>query len=358
MKRIFAILSVSILLFMGVTAASATMYKPPVTGSLDLDVFAIGGGIDGDVKAIPGGIAGGLSGAGGIAGGDMTGMIFNGTIDGDLNVTAGGVTVTETYKIKPTDVDKGVAVGSISTSAAIIGGSAEISVKPEGYGFGVGHGDIAGLGGQFTLNGSVMVTNPNTMDSNGITGGLAGQGSIGWFEGDVFVMAGGMDMYGYCGYHHRDNKAKASIEAEIIMNGYSYSESGRFIIFGEDSKTEGLYTAVGAGTTIETTVKKREWDHGWGSYANADIYGGYIVVGGAASKTIQFNENGLATAGAQGVYYGAGSLGTNYEGSAIGYTQTTLTTFDGMNGTIASSAAGMTVTSVVSTPKPYHGDSH
>jgi hypothetical protein len=52
---------------------------------------------------------------------------------------------------------------------------------------------------------------------------------------------------------------------------------------------------------------------------------------------------GGAVAGAIGTYSGSGDLGCNFDGSAIGFTSTSVTTFNGMNGSINSASAGMEV---------------
>jgi hypothetical protein len=77
----------------------------------------------------------------------------------------------------------------------------------------------------------------------------------------------------------------------------------------------------------------------------AFVEGGFVAAGVAASKTVQMTPTGMAAATAFGTYAGAGGLGCDFNGSAVGYTATSSTTLNGYNGSIMSSQAGMQVSS-------------
>ena len=314
-------------------------------GSLDISAFSYGGALDYDVKRIPNGIAGGISGAGGVAGADADGFIFNGLVEGEVSTIAGGLTTTDAYRFNPDIGDMSIGVGSYSQSYAITGADAKIKVDPERRGFGMASANIFGIAGQFTLNGSALWESPIYFDSTGFTGGVAGQGSIGWFSGDAFAMSFGDRCW-------RDSKAGAGIGAEMEMGGYSFSESYRFVAWNGDYTTEGMGTLVGAGTYVESYEYDYDWDRGR-ACSYADVDGGWVAAGGAASITIQDAPGiGGAEATAVGYYVGAGSLGTNFNGSIDGYTYTSVTTHNGMNGSINSAGAGMSVSSHVTSNVP------
>jgi len=68
---------------------------------------------------------------------------------------------------------------------------------------------------------------------------------------------------------------------------------------------------------------------------------------------VQVVNGGYASANAVGSYSGSGPLGCNFEGSAIGGTQTSATTVSGYKGAIMTSNASMQVTAKgTSAPQP------
>jgi len=301
------------------------------SGNFDISTFAAGGGADCALETIPNGIAGGISGAGGISVGEASGQFssfrfFRRTITlggagADLNSVAGGVTNTYDYVFSPGVGDIGIGVGSVSDSSAITAGSLHV----EAWGLAESHGEIAGLAGQGSLNGSLIGPSPLCCwTSKGISTGLAGQGSLGGFIGGGIAAGLG----------------SADVEAGIEMSGQSGSESYRAIDWFDGGKTEIMGTNVFANTVVT-------------SYGNvdtcligcADVEGGFVAGGMAASLTCQKTNNGVAKATSIGVYAGAGELGCSFNGNATGYTQTTATTINGYNGSIMSSSAGMKVSS-------------
>jgi hypothetical protein len=191
---------------------------------------------------------------------------------------------------------------------------------------------MGGVGGQASLDGSIIGPSPFFgWDSKGVTLGVAGQGTLGGFIGGG--AAAGLGSY--------------EADANIDMWGTSYSQSYRGIDWFCGGKTEIMGTDVGAFSSVESNGYSD--DHIIGT---AFVEGGYIAGGIAASKTIQMTQGGLATASAVGTYSGSGNLGSDFNGSAVGYTQTRATTYNGYNGSIMTSSAGMSVSSTSNSNMP------
>jgi hypothetical protein len=302
-------------------------------GNFDIDTFAAGGGIDLDGRLIPNGATGGISAAGGIAGGQATGEVAEGTIGwgrwkktikfGDtsaaLNTTGGGFTQTNSYVFSPKGFDVAIGVHTDSDNFATTQGSLDVAA----LGIAESHGCMFGLAGQGTLDGSIIGPSPFFgWESEGLSVGLAGQGSVGGFYG----AAGSVGL------------GNVNVQAGIDMWGGSVTESYRGITWNGDMKTETMGTNVAAFTTVD-------------SYGSVDrsglavgyVEGGYVAGGVAASKTIQANNGGVAAANALGTYSGAGELGCNFNATANGYTQTSATTMQGYNGSVMNSQAAMSV---------------
>lgn len=314
------------LLFVSSVALACDGPECSAEGNFDISTFAIGGGIDADLAFIPNGAAGGISGAGGIACGQASGeftsfrfwgrTITLGATEADFSNTAGGYTGTEAGYYKP-DCGLNIGVRSRSENYAITAGSLHVGA----FGLAESHGFIAGAAGQASLDGSIVGPSPLPMwDSYGMSFGVAGQGSIGYFYGGGIAAGLG----------------SADVEAGLEMQGGSYTESYRGII----GNTEYMGTNVGAYTIVNT-------------YGNVDtcligcgyVDGGFIAAGAVASKTIQATDSGFASASAAGMYVGAGELNCNFSGSAEGYTYTSATQIPGMNGSVMTSQAGMKVSS-------------
>jgi len=301
--------------------------SPVFAGSFHVENFAVGGAVDGNAVFTSNGIAGGISGAGGVAGGQAAGAGW-GKVGGVVILEAGRTTLTvsDSWKTQGQGLRSG-GVYSASTGFATTNGSTDIYSK----GFAASESTMFGAAGQATLNGSAVVE-PNTFRfSKGFSGGVAGQGAVGGFIG----------VSGSLGWGDVQTKAG------MTLDGNSYSESFTFEEYVQGShKTEGMGTEVGAFTTIN-------------SYGGVDINciasgfveGGWAAAGGAAAKTVQYSDSGFGFASAGGIYAGSGSLGSNYTGSAEGYTQTSITQYQGMKGSIVTSSAGMHVVSA-SYPTP------
>jgi len=219
---------------------------------------------------------------------------------------------------------------------------------------------IRGFAAQGTLNVSALGESPIFFETEGFTGGIAAYKDllVGFFEGYAFAASGpdywNCEIVGYrcgrCGCRpiyrpvKHDSKAGAGMGAEIEMFGSSYSESYRYVNYDCGTKTEGMGTNVGAFTTVYSHGYDYDWDKGL-SCSYADVDGGWIAAGGAASLTVQEGPAGNAKASAIGIYVGCGQLGDNYNGSAEGYTNTSVTTFNGMGGSINQASSGMVVNS-------------
>jgi hypothetical protein len=316
-------------------------------GAYDISARFFGMGGDVDVKFIPNGVAFGAAGAIGGAKADADGFVFNGLVKGEVTTIGGGLAGTDAYKWNPHIGDKSIGVGSASETYAITGASAKIKVDPSGF-FALGETDarIGGFVAQGSINGSALIESPIYFDHDGFTGGLAAQGSLGAFGGEAFAGSLGDTpdiRFGRFTIPGMNSKAGAGMGAEIEMYGGSYSDSYRFVDWDGDAKTEGMGTFVGAYTVVNTHGYSYDWDKGL-SYADADINGGWIAAGGVASKT----QIAGAKSTAVGFYVGSGSLNQNYQGSAIGYTNGSVTTVKGMNGSINQAGAGMSVNSIVS----------
>jgi hypothetical protein len=306
-----------------------------VSGNFDISTLAAGGNVDADLQFIPFGAAGGLSAGGGVAFGEAEGEFETGRIWGwvgpkwynfgwktvalgsagaDLTSIAGGGADTETGRYFDFDRE-GIEVGvySFSNGHGITGGSLDV----DAFGLAYSGGLIGGIAGQATLDASGLTTYPWIYDSKGITGGIAGQGSVGGFIGGGIVAGLG----------------SAEVGAQVDMYGHSYSNSYRGITW---SGTEYLGTQVAAYTTINTFGYKDTCLVGC-----AYLEGGYVVAGGATAATMQKTPSGMASANATGVYTGKGDLNCNFNGSAVGYTNTSATRT--LNGSVMTSSAGMRV---------------
>jgi len=246
---------------------------------------------------------------------DLTGYktVTLGSIDLNLDSMAGAASTTDHYVWHPAGRNS-IGVGSQTNTYAGSFNRLELSA----FGLAEADGMFIGAAGQASADGSIMTKSLNKpWNSNGVTMGLAAQGSAGAYIGGgitglagCLVVEGGMDMW-----------------------GHTRSESYRI----KDGDTEILGSNVQANTTVLTSE-----DVDASLLSVGGIEGGFIAGGIAASKTIQAVNNGVAKASAIGVYTGGGELGCNFNGSAVGYTQTSARPI-GTNGAIMTSSAGMKV---------------
>jgi len=337
MKKLFVGLMIAGLVMFGGNALATDCNGPECSaeGNFAINTFAAGGGLDahGVLLTRGGGLsgaAGGISGAGGIGIGDASGSFASkklpwwlgggtltlGGAKADLSNTAGGFTNTSADQYDP-GPGKNIGVYSGSKNYAITSGSLHV----EAWGVAESHGVIAGAAGQASLDGSIVGPSPLPQwDTNGVTLGVAGQGSIGAYAGGAGAAALG----------------SADVDARIEMWGGSYSESYR----GIDGNTEYMGTNVRAYTTVSSDSNVDRQLIGVGV-----VEGGWVAGGAAASLTVQKSDYGVAKAGAVGTYSGAGELGCNFNGSANGYTYTSAQSAPGFKGSVMTSQAGMQVSS-------------
>lgn len=403
MKKFFvSMLVAGLLMFSG--SAMADMSGGPGAFIINADANSVPVGSC-DIATLPkhSGMAFGVGGAVGTAGADAFGGIImgGGTVSGYVTSnSAAFVTVDEDiasrwYNPVP-GADKSIGVKSRTTAIGNTGASVDVTVDlAGGFGMGTTMGSISGFAAQGTLNGSIVGKSPLSgwTETEGFSGGIAGQGSAGGFVGGAFVLSIGMDTEdsyyrsqcndrGKCtGYFVKtngknagevrwfDNKkpreenpnweylgsekregndinANAGANAQINMDGGSYSGSYRYINDIDGSHTEGMGTEVGAWTNVESYGNSYEDINGCGlSIAEAGVEGGYMVAGGAATHTYQTLPDGSsASASAVGFYAGSGVLGDSFTGSVEGYSSTSMTTVSGMKGSASMSSAGMSVT--------------
>ena len=308
-------------------------------GNFDIDVFAIGGGLSFDGELIPNGAAGGIGAAGGVAAGEAEGSFESfrffrktinlGSAEGNLKAIGGGMTKTEAYDFNQPGgsgpYDLAIGVGSETDNFAETGG--HLSGGATGLAYSAG--GIAGAAGQASLNGSILTGSPLPVwDSKGVTGVVAGQGSLGAFIG------GGIAA-GYGDYE---------VGADIWMHGNSEADSYRAVDFFPGGHTEYMASYGRASTEVQSYGYAND-NH----LATSFVTGGYVAAGGVKTATIQAVNTGLgggiAKSSANGSYSGSGDLGTNFNGKAEGYSKTSATTLNGYNGAIMTSGAGMKVSS-------------
>jgi len=416
-NRIFGLIGMMLLAAMLIVTPALACEGPDCNaqGYLGVGVAAGNIGFDADGKIINNGAAGSIGvGAGGSAG-LAAGYVNNGKVSATTSVVGGGASGATSHQGTLVDKEgnsingpdfRSITVGSGAESVAQTGGSMDVFVDPAGTfivdGFGLVGGAAGGAAGQGTLSGSGLILN-DSYDSDGFSGGVAGQGSTGSWSGSAhagskgdiakdkgtgeYTYEGGQD--GGPGYYekykggnkgkvqhfknghppdpsewrflgqnrtedtehviNKDSKAGAGFEANIHMYGNTSTVSYRYIDTSvEGRKTEGLGTYVNAKTQVTSSGSSYANSTPLLANANASVNGSYKVAGGAASLTAQESIGqgslGGAVAGAVGTYQGSGTLGCNFDGSATGFTATSVTTFDGMNGSINSASAGMEVT--------------
>jgi hypothetical protein len=274
-------------------------------GTVVVGTDAAGGGIDWDSNwgAV------GLSGAGGAAVAGGAGFVYDGTVYAGVGTTAGGLTDTTAFDGSYGGYNSfGWYSGVSSHNEAIVGGHSSVHVNGLGM---VGAG-FEGAAAQGSIS----------MSDQWGTEGFAAQGSIGSLEGGA-----GAFLFG-----------DAYAAGQIEMVGNSSSMSYNHWSFNGPTMTYETGTVVNANTTVNAMGYE-------GAYGLADAYvcGGYVA-GGAAATHSEVNGG---SANAAGMYMGAGTLNTNYQGAVHGSTYASETTVAGMNGQIVSTGASMSATSII-----------
>jgi len=359
MKKLFI---VGLVMLMSVALAGNVMangYGSQLTvgtGNLGVVATAVGGALDIDGNKYPNGGAFGITGAGGSARAGATGFIMNGMVEAEVTAIGGGLT-NNFNTIEITNIRNGKKLtlgsygfgldnrGNLIPNQATAGATIKVKVDPDQLiAFGDVGGLISGAAAQGSLNITYLTDGPKLI-AEGFTGGMAVQGGMGWFLGGVNAGSLG-DTPEFRIFCFRipgiDSKAGAGAGAQIDIIGISYSESFRQFTEKKGVRTEAMGTFVGAETNVISSGYDYNWDKGL-AIADSFIMGGWKAGGSVASYT----KIGGAKAGAFGSYQGSGGLNKNYVGSAVGYTQGSVTTVSGMQGSIVSSSAGMSVTSSV-----------
>jgi len=335
MKKLFIGLMVAGLIMFGTNAFATDCNGPECSaeGNFAINTFAAGGGLDlhGVLLTRGGGLsgaAGGISAAGGIGFGEAEGeftsfrffgrTITLGSAGADLYSRGGGeVLIDDAGTFNPHIGDKSIGVYSHSNTVATTAGGLSVNAKGLAYSAGV----IGGAAGQFSADGSIITGSPKyPWKSDAVSFGVAAQGSAGAFLGGAAT-----GLYG-----------DAEVGANIDMYGDTYSESYRAI----DGNTEIIGSWVSARTMV-TSDKYVDSN----AFAGGFVEGGWVAGGLAASGTFQATDYGVAKAGAVGAYGASGELGCDFNGSAVGYTQTTATQTPGYRGSIMSASSGMQVSS-------------
>jgi hypothetical protein len=348
MKKVISGLVVGLAALMMV---AGTSFATPAMGTGDVDVDAKTGGygvsFDGEVLPNWHGASGGIGVATGGAMSGAKGGVINGKVGADVWATGGGLTRTESFSgpIHANGVN-GKYVGSQTDNEAHAGAGIEVGVNPDKWGVGAVAGGFIGGTGQASLDASFIKTDERSI-SDGVTGGIVGQGSIGGFAGGVTAFSGpDYKKYIFCG-PTVDSKASAGANANLDLYGGSYSVSEITVKKFDGYTTEAMRTDVGAYTEAYMNGGSESGKKGYLAGATDFVSGGFIAGGGAKTATCQTTDTGVAKATAVGTYAGSGGLNGSYIGNADGYSSTSATTRSGWNGSIMSASAGMTVQSTV-----------
>lgn len=392
MRKLFAIILTAAFVFAG-SYAMADCYGPDCFGSGDfsIDTYAGDSAFDYDSIWSRFGYASGYSEGEGFSQGWADGYVYNGDASGMLMSRGGGLAGSNAYTFDPGLGDLSKGIGSSSFARGETAGSIDLTAT--GPGFGHATGWFYGSASEYTGDYSNGWT-PNWFVADGYSYGSAGQSASGSIDGWADVYAHGqtgdyewVDQSETCeddrcpaGYYRKDKNpqspqygriqyfrnghpvhssewtyvgqrpvwvftdatAAAGASAGINMFGSSYSETYGFVYEEDGMRAEGLGTNVGANTHVRSYGDRYADSDGY-AYASSGYYGSWRASGGAYSMTDMYTDNGFASASAFGSYYGSGSLNCDFDGSANGFTYTTATTFDGLNGSIMEAGAGMSV---------------
>ncbi|MGM0482350.1 MAG: hypothetical protein ACQEP6_00595 [Patescibacteria group bacterium] len=234
-------------------------------------------------------------------------------VEGHVYSTGGVLGYTETFDL---DVDGGSGVGAYSetvglTEAGMMSPGGLEGVFSGGFGFEM---DIVNSAGSFYGGTS---TDPETF-------GLATQ---------EFCSVGGLEVQG--DYANYPDGFEASGAVEFQSDTYSHS-------YGYTQEEDGV-TTVGKGSLVESTMEMESQMNAPEGQAD----GMWSAAGGAVTETHQSDNSGYANAVAIGEHSASGEIGQDYTGQASGYSDTSMTSFDGMVGGINRAEAGMSVQSQI-----------
>lgn len=293
----------------------------------DLEVEAGAKQSVGDFSSI--GSLDGNYGAGSLFNAQGEGYAYQNNPDGydiEVSATGGALGNTDSYTFDPGISGPGnpgagsnFGVGSASQAEGVAGAAADA-----GQYFSLD--EISGNTSEVTGAGSYIgdsAFNPDTM-------GVTTQNAEGSFYSDG---------------PHSPGKADSSINTW----GNSYSESHKYTLNDGAQTTKGMGTEVGSFTNLEGETYYTPGGQGTGSGFS------WEACGTTHTETVQEYGNGMAKATATGSYGAQDSkmggsnydVSSNYEGSAEGGTSTSVTTVDGMQGSVNRASAHMSVSSQI-----------
>jgi hypothetical protein len=325
-------------------------------GTANINMFNAAVKADADWAFINGGITGGYALGGGVAALEGDGFVINGSVGfGYMNGLAtnqaiGGALVNSGsgYFIDGPYLTIGAKVG---TSASAEGGASSNlgSTVRSPVGTGAFEGGIVGLAGEMTGAGAAIGL-PWYYDSNGFASAAGSQSGVGGYAGSI--TGGVLDLNPLNG----ETVAGARVGAGVDIAGQSNVYALRYGTFGPGFYTEGLETGGRVDTTVASygTTGTMTQDPGllaWPS-AGARLSGGWEASGSLSLGAAQIlSDPAIATSNADGAYFGAGPLGTNYTGHVGGVVGTSITQIPCTNTVISTSYGQVGVTSIVTTPQ-------
>lgn len=232
-------------------------------------------------------------------------------VEGHVYSTGGVLGYTETFDL---DIEGGDGVGAYSETY----GLAEAGMMSPG-----------GLEGTFSGSFGFDMNIENSAGS--YYGGTSTDPDTFGLATQEFCAVGGLEVQG--DYANYPDGFEASGAVEFQSDAYSHS-------YGYTNQEDGVKT-IGKGSLVESTMTMESTM----DTPEGQADGMWSASGGVATETNQADDLGYANAVAIGEHSASGSIGENYYGEMSGYSNTSMTTFDGMVGGINRSEAGMSVQS-------------
>jgi hypothetical protein len=353
MKKLFIVGLMVLSLVFGGQAFACDGPDCNAEGNFDIDTFAIGGGLSTDGVWGNNAGAGGIGVAGGIAGSKASGHVESyekpiydwvkvqgkycsywkymkvgsrtvmlGHAEGALHSSAGGATLTESYDFYTEDdprYDKKYGVMSYTDNIDV---RATSWLNLNAFGLAGADAMFGGIAGQGSANGAFIGPHPDQNIKGGAIAGTA-QGSL----------------VGYYGLAGTGLIGDVEIDTGAVMFGFSEAGAYRAVDYFEGGMTQTFVGWTRANTDVYSAWNYQNSDGLAASYVN----GGWVAGGAGYTASVMATEGGMAKATAAGTYSGHGELGCDFNGMLDGYSKTQSTTYDGYNGTVMRSSAGMTV---------------
>ena len=262
-----------------------------------------------------GGVTGGVAAGGSVNSLDAGGLVILGTAKVTGNEIAAAGASSSSYGGGLTVFQPNAAIG---TNASAFGSSVSY-LKTERTGLALAAGTFSGQVGEGSGAAAGIINAPILNATNGHTDVQGAQGGIGGYTG---LAAGNAEIAVGMSIAGNSNVASGRTGGSVPGGGY----------------TEGLGSEANVGTIVTSDVNKT---------GLSGAIGGYAVAGGAGMDASQVGKFQPATASANavGAYVGAGPLGTNYQGSAIGNVSTQITQYP--HAVVSQSSGSMGVTSII-----------